>query len=76
MIDEVMIREVIENLADFDMVVALLSSTTNLISLLSYVLTAYSFYTIAKRRGISCAWLAWVPVWHLWALSKPNWRKN
>lgn len=69
MIDEVMIREVIENLADFDMVVALLSSTTNLISLLSYVLTAYSFYSIAKRRGISCAWLAWVPVIQLWVVA-------
>ena len=68
MIDEVMIREVIENLVDFDMVVALLSGAVNLISLLTFVLTSYSIFTIAKRRDISNPWLAWVPVIQLWVV--------
>lgn len=33
-----------------------------------YVLTAMSFYTIAKRRGLSNAWMAWVPVADAWLL--------
>ena len=33
-----------------------------------YVFTALSLYTIARRRGISAPWLAWVPVANLWVL--------
>ncbi len=34
----------------------------------SYVLTALSLYTIAQRRGINHAWMAWVPVLDVWIL--------
>ena len=33
-----------------------------------YVLMALGMYTIAKRRGIPMAWLAWVPVVSVWIL--------
>ena len=33
-----------------------------------YVLTAMTFYTIAKRRGLSNPWMAWVPVASAWLL--------
>ncbi len=33
-----------------------------------YVFTALALYTIARRRGISAPWLAWVPVANLWVL--------
>ena len=31
-----------------------------------YVLTALALQTMAKRRGIACPWLAWIPVANLW----------
>ena len=33
-----------------------------------YVLQAWGLHTIAKRRGISHAWMSWVPVLNLWVL--------
>lgn len=39
-----------------------------LMSLAIYVFTALSLYTIAKRRGIACPWLAWIPVANLWLI--------
>ena len=39
-----------------------------LVSVAIYVFTALSLYTIAKRRGISAPWLAWVPVANLWVV--------
>ena len=39
-----------------------------LASIAVYVFTALSLYTIARRRGISAPWLAWVPVANLWVL--------
>lgn len=33
-----------------------------------YVLTALGLYTIAKRRSINKAWLAWVPVVNCWLI--------
>lgn len=42
--------------------------TINLVSLAAYVLQAIGLYTIAKRRGIPHAWLAWVPVGCVWIL--------
>jgi len=39
-----------------------------LISLLSYIFTSLSMYTIAQRRGISNAWLAWIPLANVWIL--------
>lgn len=37
-----------------------------LISIVAYVLGSLGYYTIAKRRGIHHAWLAWVPVGNMW----------
>ncbi len=39
-----------------------------LFGIAAYVLTALSLYTIAQRRGIRKAWLAWVPVVNCWVL--------
>ena len=33
-----------------------------------YVLSSLAFYTIAKRRGLNKAWLAWIPVVNVWIL--------
>lgn len=38
------------------------------ISLIPYIFTSLGFYTIAKRRGIGKAWLAWIPIGQLWIL--------
>ena len=52
--------------------VVLLNLITNSIGSLwgigLYVLTAMGLYTIAKRRGINKAWLAWIPVVNCWLL--------
>lgn len=34
----------------------------------TYVLTALGIYVIARRRGLSKPWLAWVPVANVWLL--------
>ena len=34
----------------------------------AYVLTALALYTMATRRGISNAWMSWVPVLNLWII--------
>ena len=39
-----------------------------LVSIATYVLTALALYTIAKRRGLKNAWLAWIPVADCWLL--------
>ena len=41
---------------------------SGLFSVAAYVLTAMALYTIAKRRCIDHAWLAWVPVANCWLL--------
>jgi hypothetical protein len=33
-----------------------------------YIFTALSLYTIARRRGITKAWLAWIPFINVWAI--------
>ena len=38
------------------------------IGIASYVMTSLSLYTIAKRRNINHAWLAWIPVASYWTL--------
>lgn len=38
------------------------------IGVAAYVLKAFGMYTIAKRRGISKPWLAWIPVAEMWTL--------
>lgn len=37
-------------------------------SLICYIFTSLGFHTIARRRGIEKAWLAWLPVGSLWIL--------
>lgn len=37
-----------------------------LIAIVLYVIKSLGLYTIAKRRGIGCAWLAWLPVGCEW----------
>ena len=44
------------------------NSVSSLWGIAMYVLTALGLYTIAKRRGISKAWLAWVPVVNCWLI--------
>lgn len=41
---------------------------SSVMSILIYVFTALSLYTIAKRREISKPWLAWIPVANCWIL--------
>ena len=53
----------------FAALLALISGIpSGLFSIAMYVLTALSLYTIATRRGIRKAWLAWVPVLNCWIL--------
>lgn len=42
--------------------------TSFVLQIATYVLTALSLYAIAKRRGISKPWLAWIPVADVWIL--------
>lgn len=37
-------------------------------ALAMYIIEAMSLYTIAKRRGIHHAWLAWIPIGNAWLL--------
>lgn len=37
-------------------------------SIALYVLQAIGLYSIAKRCGLSCPWLAWIPVGNNWTL--------
>ena len=36
--------------------------------IISYMLSSSGLYTIAKRRGIRCPWLAWIPVASTWMM--------
>ena len=47
---------------------SLLSPITLILSLASYILLGIGMYTIAKRRGINHAWLAWIPIGKTWLL--------
>ena len=38
------------------------------LSLVQYIFQSLGLYTIAKRRGISKPWLAWVPVGKVWIM--------
>ena len=44
------------------------SSISSLLSIAAYVFSALAIYTLAQRRGIKKAWLAWVPVLNVWIL--------
>lgn len=39
-----------------------------IVGIVAYVLGALGFYSIASRRGINHAWLAWVPIGNMWLL--------
>ena len=41
---------------------------TGLFSVAAYILTAMAIYTISRRRGLTNAWLAWIPVANVWLL--------
>lgn len=63
---------------NYELMESLMSSVTTadtvynvvmfLLGIAGYVLGAIGLYTIAKRRGIAHAWLAWVPVADMWLL--------
>ena len=44
------------------------NSFTYIFSLAGYIMLALGLYTIAKRRGIRNAWLAWIPFGQSWML--------
>ena len=44
------------------------SSFSNLLSIAIYIFTALALYTIAKRRFVPHAWLAWVPFLQFWII--------
>lgn len=58
-------------------IIALIASV---VPLAMFLLQGYSLYTIAKRRGIDKAWLAWIPVGCVWIIGKIyddyQWRVN
>lgn len=68
MFSEEMIIDFFESIVGSKLLLSFLSSGTYLVSLVMYVLTAYSVYTIAQRRGLRYGWLAWVPVLQLWVV--------
>lgn len=41
-----------------------------LVLLILYLLTSFGLYRMAKRRSIAHAWLAWIPVVHLYILGE------
>ena len=44
------------------------SVVPGLVSIAVYVFTALGLYTLAQRRGLRKAWLAWIPVASVWIL--------
>lgn len=46
----------------------LFGAVYSIFGVVSYVLSSLGMYTIANRRGISHAWMAWVPVLNYWTL--------
>ena len=44
------------------------SSFSTLLSLAVYIVSALAIYTIAQRREIRHAWMAWVPLINVWTL--------
>lgn len=59
------IEDIMESLAAAGSINSVVSS---IFGLAAYVFTALSLYTIAQRRGIRKAWLAWIPVVNVWIL--------
>lgn len=57
--------EISSGLTAFNLVLNFLNFA---LSIATYILTALGLYTIAKRRGIDKAWLAWIPIANVWTL--------
>lgn len=51
-------------------VILVVALVAMVVSVVFYILQASALYTIAKRRGISNAWLAWIPVGSSWIQGK------
>lgn len=62
---ELFVAEVLSELEDATFS---LNFATSGLGVLVYVLQALALYTIAKRRGISKPWLAWIPLVNVWIL--------
>ena len=59
----------IEEMIQLGLLPALFSSVPSMaMGIAAYVLTALAYYTVANRRGLKNAWLAWIPVANLWLL--------
>ena len=56
-----MMEDVLEN-------VTITGNFGGIVAIASYVFCALALYTIAQRREIKKAWLAWVPVLNVWIL--------
>jgi hypothetical protein len=56
-----MIEDALEN-------VTITGNFSGIVAIASYVFCALALYTIAQRREIKKAWLAWVPVLNVWIL--------
>ena len=56
-----MMEEVLENVVSA-------SSVSTIVAVAAYVFSALGLYTIARRREIGKAWMAWVPVLNMWIL--------
>ena len=59
----------VEEFLEFGILPVLFSGVPSfLLNVAAYVLTSLAFYTVAKRRGLSNPWLAWIPVANVWLL--------
>lgn len=58
------LEEILEGLGS----VVFTNTLTSLVGLVGFVLGAIALYSLAKRRGIRHAWLAWIPIGNLWIL--------
>ena len=56
-----MMEDVLENVVSA-------SSVSTIVAVAAYVFSALGLYTIARRREIGKAWMAWVPVLNMWIL--------
>lgn len=56
------------NMEAFNALNSGINTTSNIISIAVYVLTALALYAVAERRGISKPWLAWIPIANMWIL--------
>ena len=53
----------------FTLIPALVSGVPSILfGIATYVLSSMALYTLATRRGLSKAWLSWVPVLNVWII--------